>query len=227
MDIISPLSPKIKLAIADDHKILRQTIINCLEQEEPRFEFVLEVENGQKLIDQIIESRAKIIILDLSMPVLNGWQTLQVLKDQFPNLKTIILSMHNSDYHILKAIKLGARAVLPKECDIEELVEVIHAVRTIGYYHNRSTSIAVHRGFLEVNGIDNNEFTSLLTQREREIINLICSGMTNLQISEKLFLSKRTIESHRKSILQKTECKNVAELVVFAIKNKLYEIEGS
>lgn len=216
----------INLAIADDHNILRESLISCLQKEDPNLRFVLEAKDGQDLIDNISRSHAKILLLDISMPVLDGWQTLQLLNERHPHIKVIILSMHNSDYQIIKAIKLGARAVLTKTCDIETLIDAIYSVHVTGYYHDRKTSLALHHNTINSSLNIHDLKHSILTKREHQILGMICSGKTNQQISENLFLSVRTIESHRKSILEKTKSKNVAELIIYAIRNRLYDIEN-
>ncbi|MCH2229626.1 MAG: response regulator transcription factor [Crocinitomicaceae bacterium] len=218
-------SKRINLAIADDHKILREAIISCLHKEDAKIKFVLEAQDGSQLLEKIGNSNASIVLLDISMPVLDGWQTMQILNKKDPEIKVIILSMYNAEFQIIKGIQLGARAVISKNSSVDKLIDAIYAVHTVGYYHDKKTSIALHQNALN-SFSENKEVPSILTKREKQILHAICSGNTNLEISEQLYLSVRTIESHRKSILQKTNTKNVAELVVFAIKNRLYIIDN-
>lgn len=218
-------SKSINIAIADDHQVLREAIMSCLNKEDVNLKFVLESSDGQNLIENIGQSKANVVLLDIRMPVLDGWQTLQLLNERYPNIKVIVLSMCDADFQIIKAIKLGARAVLSKTCSIDKLIDAIYAVNTIGYYHDKKTSIALHQNALNEVSFESDEIRSFLTKREKQILHFLCSGSTNQEISEQLFLSVRTIESHRKSILHKTDSKNIASLVVYAIKNKLFDIE--
>lgn len=216
----------IKLGIAEDHQLLRETIIKCLNREK-NIQFTLEAKNGEELINNICKTNVQIILLDLNMPIMDGWQTLKILTSKHPLIKVIILSMYNSDTQIIKAIRLGARAFLSKDCSMDILINAIESVHFEGYYYDKKSYRALHFNTMSISTDTTNFQNNLLTPRERQILELICEGKTNKEISEKLFLSIRTIESHRKSILNKTECCNVASLVVFAIKHKLYEIEAS
>lgn len=224
MDKSNTMSRIIKLGIAEDHQLLRETFIKCLNQQK-NITFLVEAKNGEDLINKISIRKVDVVILDIRMPVMDGWQTLKVLSNRYPLIRIIVLSMFHSEYHIIKAIKLGANAVLSKDVSMETLIEAIESVYEDGFYYDKESYRALHSNTINMNSDTKFHEIQVLTRREREILKLICKGRTNKEIAEILFKSVRTIESHRKSILNKTECPNVASLVVFAIKNKLYDIE--
>ena len=214
----------IRIAIAEDHLILRETMVDYFSREDS-IKIVLDVGNGSELLNGLKKVKVDIVLLDLNMPILNGWQTLKLLGIRYPSVRVIILSMHSSDAYRIEAIKLGARSFLNKECSSETLVDAIYAVYEEGFYFNKETSKAlrsriVNRDFEKIRIVNES-----LTERELQIVELICDGKTNKEISDLISLSKRTIESHRRTISIKTECGNVARLVVHAIKHGHYLIE--
>lgn len=215
----------IRIAIADDHQLFRDTLANYLSIESA-FKVDLTASNGSELIFNLRKNKIDVILLDIRMPVLNGWQTLKILNERYPEIKVIMLSMFESDSHIVEGIKLGARSFLCKDCNPDTLVEAIYTVSQEGYYFDSQMAKALR------NKVVNQEFNDLmvssesLSQREVEVVQLICSGKTNQQIADLLFVSVRTIESHRSTISAKTNCKNIANLVVYAIRNGLYSIDS-
>ena len=214
----------IRIAIAEDHLLLRETMVDYFSREDS-IKVVLDVGNGSELLNRLKKIKVDIVLLDLNMPILNGWQTLKLLEIRYPSVRVIILSMYSSDAYRIEAIKLGARSFLNKGCSSETLVDALFSDQEEGYYYRKETTKALH------NKVVNNDVKKLrivnesLTERELQIVELICDGKTNKEISDLTSLSVRTIESHRSSISNKTGGGNVARLVVHAIKNGLYLIE--
>lgn len=219
MDNASP----IKIAIAEDHELVRQGMVSLL-KDEPRIEVVFAASNGQELIDQLPKSGVEVILLDLEMPTMNGYQALKAINERYENVRVIIISMFYADEFISESIGNGARGFLPKNCDIEKVVDAIHAVKDHGYYFDDKISRALLVKLLS-QGQRESSFSKInLSKREIQIVELICEGKQNREIGEVLFISTRTVETHRKKIAQKTNAKNVAEVVIYAIRTGIYKI---
>jgi DNA-binding NarL/FixJ family response regulator len=166
-----------------------------------------------------------IVLVDLDMPVMNGVQLNDLLHREFPAIKVIILSVHNQERFISKMIDAGANGYLAKNCDIEELISAIKIVHRSGFYFNNDClsalkNAAAHRN-KKLKNINNIPFE--ITSREQEILLLLCKEYTTAEIAEKLFLSSRTVEGHRNNLLTKIGCRNTAGIIIFAIRNGLYE----
>lgn len=213
-----------KLGIAEDHDILRQTMSKLLIEEE-NIETVAQAANGRELLDIMGKNILDIVILDLNMPVMDGRETMKVInsvsEDQRPGV--IILSMHDSKDHIRKYIGMGANAFLSKGCDYTELVKAVNDVYINGFHFNRAVTRELAANTLQSSTkitLDNP-----LSQREAQILKLICKQKTSPEISELLGISLRTVENHRLHILKKTGAKNGIGLLVYAMKTGLLDIE--
>ncbi len=213
----------IKIAIAEDHELFRQGLAALFNGEEGlHLEFA--VANGQELIERLRSHKVDVVIMDLKMPVLNGQETLKILKKRYPSVRSIVLSMYSSDEYVYQALRLGARGFLQKNCDIEKLIDAIYAVNEQGYYFDDELSKnQIFRIINEV-GIEPIFKNETLSHRELEVLGLICQEKTNQEIAELLCLSVRTIEVHRLKLLRKTNAKNVAGLVIYAVKNGHFKI---
>ena len=213
----------IKIAIAEDHQLVRQGIISLLTDEDD-LEVVIEAENGAILLDQLKLEKTDIVLLDLEMPVLNGQDALKFITDRYPDIRVIIVSMFYADEFISECIMAGARGFLPKNCDIEKVIEAIHAVNQQGYYFDDKISHSLLSKLTIEKNIAPTFSKEELSQREIEIIQLVCDGLTNKIIAKQLCISVRTVEGHRSAISEKTNAKNIAGLVIYAIKNGIYSI---
>lgn len=210
-------------SIVENHEIFRQGFNNIIELMSD-YGPLTQYANGKELIDDLDPDEHRIIFLDIDMPVMNGLETLKELQANYKNCRAIMLTMHNSEMVISELMEQGASGYLLKEADIDEVFIAIESVKTTGYYFSDMVSKAM------INGLTNKKafkpaFQSDfdLTKREVEILKLICREMTTQEISEKLFISKRTVEGHRNNMLTKTKCKNTAGLVVYAVKNNIIE----
>lgn len=217
------MKKNIRIAIAEDHELVRQGIINLLSDEEG-LTIVSEVENGAELLNELRTKTVDIILLDLEMPVMGGKEALKVITSRYPSIRVIILSMHYSDDFIIDSIGAGARGFLPKNCDIEKVIDAIHAVHNQGYYFDDKMSKALLVRVMENKDIHPIFSNEALTSREIEIVKYICDGKTNKDIADDLHLSIRTVEVHRKHISKKTNATNVVGVVVYAIKNGFYKV---
>lgn len=214
---------KIRIAIVDDQNLFRQTLAMLLAGI-PDFELVAESANGPDLLKAIalLEDLPDILLMDMNMPGMDGLELNKIIREKYPEIRVIVLSVHAQGTLIAKLVQSGASAYLVKNCDREELMLAIKSTFSTGYYMNKQTLIALQ----ENNKISSksHHFSTLpinLTERELEVLKLICDQYASAEIAEKLFLSTRTVEGHRNHLLTKTESRNTAGLVLFAIRHQL------
>ena len=215
---------KIKLALVDDHNLFRRGIASILGQVND-FELVLEASNGQEFIDKIPRRIPDVVLLDLQMPVLDGTATADYLREHYPLIKIIVLTMHDEDRMVLHLLEKGVSGYLLKDSDPDEVEKAIRKVMDEGVYLNEFVSRAMLRKMTNKTTVvkQSTLYNSkiLLSEREKEVLKLICEGMSTAEISDRIFLSPRTVEGHRLRILEKTGTKNTAGMVAYAFKNGL------
>ncbi|MEZ5013558.1 MAG: response regulator transcription factor [Chitinophagales bacterium] len=215
----------IHIAIADDQVLFRKGLAALIESFDD-MHITLEAGTGRELIAALENSEElpDITLLDINMPEVNGIETLDLLKANYPYIKNIILTVHDAEKYIIKLIESGANAYLAKNCDAAEVALAIRTVYEKDFYFNRVTIDAMRNAFKYKKQKITLQPVDVLTKREREVLVLICKEYSSAEIAAALFLSERTVEGHRKNILQKTGCRNTAGLVIFAIRNELYEV---
>jgi len=216
----------IKLAMADDHALFRKGMLSMIKEFEG-IEVVLEAENGQDLIDQLEYNMPDVILMDLSMPVLDGVAATRIIRPKYPDIRILVLSMSDDERIIYNMMEAGANGYLLKNTEPEELYEAIHTVAKEGEYLNARTSKVMLKWLRSKR--KPKPYTSMgikLTSREVQVLKLICQEMTNTQIADKLCLSSRTVEGYRNRLLDKTGSKNTAGLVMFAVRNELVELNS-
>lgn len=216
---------KIKLALCDDHNLFRVGMASILTQV-PDFELILEAANGQELIDKIPRKTPDVVLLDLQMPVLDGTATADYLRENYPLIKIVVLTMHDEDRMVLHLLEKGVSGYLLKDADPGEVEKAIRKVMDDGVYLNDFVSRAMLRKMTNTSTVVKQPSTFynskvLLSEREKEVLKLICEGLSTAEISEKIFLSPRTVEGHRLRILEKTGTRNTAGMVAYAFKNNL------
>lgn len=211
---------KISLYIVDDHTLFREGLKMLLTNLE-YIDRIYEAENGQQFIDDLPNNPVDIALLDVEMPVMNGIQAAQLAKEICPGIKLVALSMYSDVSYYLSMIEAGANGFLIKNSNFQEVEKAILDVINEKSY----ISIEILNSILknpQKPGIAN--ITEELTEREMEILLLICKGLTNNEIADRLNLSKRTIDKHRENLLLKTQSKNTANLVIHAIKSGYMKI---
>lgn len=215
----------IRLALADDEILFRNGLIRILEDYE-KFEVIYTVSSGDELLDKIKTSTVKpdICLLDLRMKPMDGIETTKQLNQLSSNIKIITLTSYYSPSFVKYMVKLGVNAFLPKLTRPEELILALETVHEKGIYLTKDFADAIRsqsqqqkRPFFEIK--------EYLTKKEKEVLYWICLGLTNNEISDKIFRSVRTIEGHRQHILDKTGAKNTAGLVVYALMNNVINID--
>ncbi|MEO9480532.1 MAG: response regulator transcription factor [Maribacter dokdonensis] len=209
-----------RIVLADDHALVRDGIRSLLETESD-LQVIGEASNGKEAIDLVAEVNPDILIIDIRMPVMNGIDAVAELTQSKSSVKTIILSMHDSEEYILKSISSGANGYLLKDTDKSEFIKAIHTVREGGkYFSGDISNVLVNNLLGGKNEIVKKEETPKktgenvfdLTNKELKVLELVLSGLTNQQISEKLQNSKRTIETHRFNLMRKMDVKNLIDL---------------
>ena len=212
------MSEKIKIYLADDHKILRESLHILLSQEQD-IVVVGEAEDGLAVEEGMMKTPADILILDISMPKRSGLDVAKNLTRLYPDLKIIFLTMHKSEEIVAEAFESGAKGFVLKENAFEELIKAIHTVLNEKVYVSSELSPILLHGFLS-----NERRGSDLSVREREILKLLAEGYSNKEISDMLAISIKTVETHRANIMRKNNFKNITELVLYAARNHLIEI---
>jgi two-component system, NarL family, response regulator NreC len=214
----------IRIIVADDHQIVRQGLRILLEAE-PDMEVIAEADNGRKVLRMALELLPDIIIMDLSMPELNGIEaTRQILADS-PGVRVIALSMHSDSLFVLNMIRAGASGYLLKDCALEELVKAIRTVVNQKTYLSPGVSDIVIRDFVTGWQTTTSSAFSVLSAREREVLQLMAEGKTTNQIADGLCVSVKTVEAHRKQVMNKLGIHSVAELTKYAIRQGLTSLE--
>jgi DNA-binding NarL/FixJ family response regulator len=206
----------IKLILADDHKLFREGVRSILENVD-EIKIVDEVDDGRALISSLRTNQADLIVLDISMPGLSGIEACRMIHKEYPCIKVLILSMHSEESFVRSAIEAGASGYLPKEIDHNELVEAIQTLYNGGNYFSKDISSKLISSYLTKD-------KQHLTPREKEIIVLVCDGLSNKEIADKLSISVRTVDCHKNNILQKLGLKSSIDLVKYALKNELVSL---
>ncbi|MDQ1771909.1 response regulator [Labilibaculum sp. A4] len=214
------MTEALKLALVDDHDLFREGLSFLLNNQNSKPE-IKEVSNGQELLDLLAKWQADIILMDIEMPVMNGIEASNEVMKKYPASKIIALSMHANENYYSEMIDAGAKAFLLKNSSFEEVQQAIEAVMEGRNYFSPEILESI---IANLNRKKNQPSKSDLTQREVEILYNICKGLSNQEIAEMLFISKRTVDKHRENILLKTQSKNTASLVIYAIKNHIFEV---
>jgi DNA-binding NarL/FixJ family response regulator len=207
---------KIGVAIVDDHQLFRNGLRFILENEED-LEVVIEASNGKQFLEFLKNYKPDVVLMDINMPEMDGIETTKQALIQFPDLHVLVLSMYSDIEYYNTMIGLGVKGFILKDIDNDELAGAVRRVYSGGTYFSQELLLQLIKNKPEDEKID-------LTRREKEVLDLICQGFSNQQISDKLYISQRTVERHRSSLLFKTESKNSISLVVYAIKNNLVKI---
>ena len=219
----------LKLAVIDDHTLFRQGLMQILKKFND-YEVIFEASSAEELFEKLTLQKPDIVLLDLNMKGMGGQQASVILRKEYPAMKIIILSMNYSHDYIRQMMKIGVHGYLPKDIDQRKLIEAIDQVYYKGHYMDDEIA-AVLREALQINERKNSKKSTViesenivLTEREMDVLRLICKGLNTGQIAEELFISYRTVEGHRKNLLLKTGVTNSVSLVVFAVKHELIEM---
>jgi two-component system, NarL family, invasion response regulator UvrY len=220
------INNSINIALADDHVLLRNGLANLLRELD--YTVVFEASNGKELLEKIQGSQAlpDVILMDIKMPVMDGYDTTQWLKTNYPSIKVLALSMYDDENAIIRMLRCGASGYVLKDCDPSELKAAITSVTTKGFYHSEIvTGKLIHT----INNLDKPGHSSVtdmlgLNARELEFLKLACTEMTYKEIAEQMYLSPRTVDGYRDALFEKLSIKSRVGLVMYAIKNGIVAV---
>jgi DNA-binding NarL/FixJ family response regulator len=211
---------KIRIIIADDHQLFRNGLKILLDSF-PEFEVAGEASNGEEFLKLIKTVKADVALMDINMPELDGIDATRKGLKLCPELQVIALSMYGEEEYYYKMVDAGAKGFLLKDSDISEVKEAIVTVIKGGSFFSQEL---LYHVIQKIKHREHESKSANLSKREKEILLKICEGLSNQEIAETLFISKRTVDKHRANLLGKTNSKNTASLILFAIRNKLIEI---
>ena len=211
---------KIRIIITDDHQLFRnglKILLNAF----PEFEVTGEASNGEEFLRVLKESPADIALMDINMPEMDGIEATRKGLKLCPDIDIIALSMYGEEEYYYKMVDAGAKGFVLKDSDISDVKEAILTVRKGSSYFSQEL---LYHVIQKIKHRENESRSANLSRREKEILLKICEGLSNQEIADALFISKRTVDKHRANLLGKTNSKNTASLILFAIRNKLIEI---
>ena len=210
-----------EILLVDDHTLFRNGLKMLLDTL-PGYNVTGEASNGKEFLELIAKYDYDIIFLDIEMPEINGIEAANKAIELKPDLKIITLSMYGDEEYYDQMVDAGAKGFLLKNTNLQEVKTAIDTVMSGGNYFSQELMQSLLRNYKSIK--ESKEPESELSEREIEILLLICSGLSNQEIGDRLFISKRTVEKHRANILCKSNCKNTAGLVMYAIKNQIIEM---
>lgn len=217
------MSKNIQVAIADDHSLLRNALAKLINTFEG-YSVMLEADNGKDLCDKIGKSiLPDIVLLDINMPEMDGFETTQWLHKKYPQVKVLALSMLSDEKSIIKIFRLGAKGYLLKNADPHELKEALDAIMNKNVYLSEYVSGKLISG-LHNDAVNVEEKEVVLNDKEREFLKWTCSELSYKEISDKMYVSPRTVDDYRQSLFARLKVHSRVGLVMYAIKNKIIEL---
>ena len=215
--------PKLRVLLVDDHTVVRQGLRRILETDD-EIEIVGETGDGRSAAEMAQKMNPNVVVMDIALPELNGIEATRQIMKRNENARVLILTMHSDDVCVRQSLKAGARGHLLKDSEDLDLLKAIKAVGRGGSFFSPAVSKVLLEGYLgDSTGQPVEDSLSLLTDREREVLQLIAEGKTNKEIATLLSVSINTVETHRKHIMEKLDLHNTAELVRFAIRERLVQ----
>lgn len=217
---------KIKLLMVDDHEIVRAGL-RMLLQSQPDIEIVAEADNGRDAIVKARELSPDIVLMDISLPDIDGFEATRQIKRALPKVAILALTMHETDEYFFKMLNAGASGYVPKKAAPTDLVAAIHTIHDGGVFLYPALAKSLVRDYMG-RAAESGEREALdgLTDREQEVLKLIADGSTNQEIADKLTISVKTVERHRANIMSKLNLHSRTELVKYAIRKGLIDVEG-
>ncbi|WP_430813511.1 response regulator transcription factor [Carboxylicivirga sp. RSCT41] len=212
----------IKILLADDHSMIRQGLKAFLDKD--KFKVVAEAKNGKEALELIEENEIDVLVTDIMMPEMDGVELCKHVIETHPHIHILALTMMNENYNIKKMLGAGAKGYILKDCTQDELRTAIETVNQGKNYYSQEVTDIIMEGLTAQPAPKQRLVNEIpLTKRETEILHLICKEKTNVEIADELFISNRTVEAHKRNLLDKTGCKNIAGLVLYAVERKLFD----
>ena len=214
---------KIKIAIADDYKIFREGLKVGLSADE-NFDVIFEADNGEDLLKALETATPDVIIMDLKMPIMDGMEATIAVRKKYPAIKVLVVTMYDDDKFIIHLMENGANGYLLKNTEPDEIRKSIYSVHENGYYFNDVVNKALLKKLVLKNNLKPSFNQNVeLTERELEVLKLICEEKTAAEIAKDIFLSPRSVEGIRQRLIEKIGVRNTAGLVMFAVKNNMVD----
>lgn len=214
---------KIRFAVVDDHAIFRQGLRHALSGR-GRLELIFEADSGESLLEQMEKTPVDLVLMDLKMPGMGGIEATRRLRQNYEDLKIIVLTMFDEEQMVLHLMEAGANGYLLKNADAEEIVLAIYSAMENGFYFNELVSSTMLRSLMDRKTVSGRFRPEVkLTEREIEVLRYICEEMTAAEIGERIFLSPRTVEGIRANLLSKVGVRNTAGLVLYAVRHGIVE----
>jgi DNA-binding NarL/FixJ family response regulator len=211
----------ITIAIADDYKIFREGLKLCFSGDN-NLKVLFESDNGEELLEALKTQQPDVIIMDLNMPLLDGMEATKQVRKKYENIKILVVTMYDNDKFIIHLMENGAHGYLLKNAEPKEIIKAIYAVHENGYYFNDFVNKALLKKLVMKNNLKPSFNHNIeLTEREQEVLKMICEEKTAAEIGKEIFLSPRSVEGIRTRLIEKVGVRNTAGLVMFAVKNGL------
>lgn len=214
---------KLKIYIVDDHKLFREGLKLLLSTQD-FVQHIYEASGGQEFIENLALVDCDIVLMDIEMPGMNGIEATEKALRLKPELKVIVLSMYGDEQYYYKMVDAGVKGFVLKSSGIEKVITAIHKVAEGDNYFSEELLVNILNSMRDNNKPEPEIPDSEISDRELEILYEVCLGLSNQEIADKLFISKRTVDKHRANLLSKTGCRNTAALVMYAIKHKIINV---
>ena len=213
----------ITIGIADDYKIFRDGLKLCFNTD-PNLDVILEADNGEELMEALKTQQPDIIIMDLNMPLLDGMEATKLIRKKYEQIKILVVTMYDNDKFIIHLMENGAHGYLLKNAEPKEIIKAIYAVSENGYYFNDLVNKALLKKLVMKNDLKPSFNHNIeLTDKEQQVLKMICEEKTAAEIGKETLLSLRSVEGIRTRLIEKVGVRNTAGLVMFAVKNGLAE----
>ncbi|MBI9064370.1 MAG: response regulator transcription factor [Marinilabiliaceae bacterium] len=216
------MNKPIRILLSDDHSMIRQGLKSFLDKD--GFMVVGEAKNGHEAIEFIQDNEIDVLVTDIMMPQMDGIELCKQVRDRHPHIHVLALTIMNESYNIKKMLSAGAKGYILKDCTQDELRTAIETVAASKNYYSQEVTDIIMEGLTAQPKAKKRLVAEIpLTKRETEILHLICKEKSNQEIADELFISNRTVEAHKRNLLEKTGCKNIAGLVLYSVERKLFD----
>lgn len=217
------VTKKLRIYIVDDHKLFREGLKLLLSTQD-FVNHIYEASNGREFVENLSFVDCDVVLMDIEMPEMNGIEATEMALRMKPGLKVIVLSMYGDEQYYYKMVDAGVKGFVLKNSGIEKVITAIHKVAGGENYFSEELLMNILNHMRDGNKPEPDVPDNEISDRELEILYHVCLGLSNQEIADKLFISKRTVDKHRANLLSKTGCRNTAALVMYAIKNKMINV---